>query len=109
MTLLSLVAVLLVAPQDPLDAIRNIPIAEDVRLAFGGELRFRGEGWSNFAFSPANDDVFPLGRALVNADLRVGESFRAFAEGKVALLVDERDLPGGSRTLDVDYPELQQG
>lgn len=109
MTPLPLVAVLLVAPQDPLDAIKSVPIAEDVRLSFGGELRLRGEGWSDFAFSPANDDVFLLGRALVNADLRVGESFRAFAEGKVALLVDERDLPGGSRTLDVDYPELQQG
>lgn len=91
------------------DPIKNIRLSEDVSLSFGGDLRFRLEHWENFGFAEPNDDTFLLGRLLLHADLRAGEHFRAFVQGKSAFLVDERDLPGGARTLDVDTLDLQQG
>lgn len=91
------------------DPIKNIRLGPDVSLSLGGDVRFRFEHWSNFAFAAPNDDSFLLGRVLLHADLRAGERFRAFIQGKSAFLVDERDLPGGPRTLDVDTIDLQQG
>ncbi|MCA9289315.1 MAG: alginate export family protein [Phycisphaerales bacterium] len=91
------------------DPIKNIRLAEDVSLSLGGEARLRLEHWEDFAFAQPNDDTFLLGRVLLHADLRAGEHIRAFVQGKSAFIVDDRDLPGGSRTLDVDTLDLQQG
>lgn len=76
------------------------------RLQWGGSLRGRLESWRNFAFSPEQDDEFVLGRLLVFADARVSDKVRFFVEGKSALSTD-RDLPGGTRPLDVDTLDLQ--
>jgi len=101
-------------PRDQLpwyEAIKAIPLSDDgsTQITFGGHTRARFEAFNNFAFgAPAVDsDEFLLWRAKLHADLRVGDSFRVFVEGKSALSTD-RDLPGGNRTLDVDSFELQQ-
>lgn len=91
------------------DPIKNVRLGEDTSLSFGGEVRFRVEHWQNFGFGEPNDDTFVLGRVLLHADLRAGESFRAFVQGKSAFLADERSLPGGPRTLEVDTLDLHQG
>lgn len=98
-------------PEDPefWDPIKNIRLGPRTSLSFGGEARLRLEHWSNFGFAAPNDDTFTLGRVLLHGDLRAGDSFRAFVQGKSAFLLDERDLPGGARALDVDTFDLQQG
>lgn len=92
------------------DAIKYVPLSEDgdVWASFGGSLRLRFESWSDFAFgAPAiADDEFLLFRALLHADVHVGESVRLFVEGKTAQAT-ERELPGGRRALDVDSLDLQ--
>jgi hypothetical protein len=77
-------------------------------LSFGGQLRLRGEGWKNFGFvgSKDRDDSFGLLRLRLHADLWLGSRFRVFAEGKSSLSTN-RNLPGGTRTLDVDTIDLQ--
>jgi len=100
-------------PSDFWDPIKNIPLNDDgsVSLSFGGSTRFRVEGWSDFNFGATGDadadDVFLLWRALLHADVHVGENLRFFVQGKSALATD-RDLPGGKRTLDVDTIALEQ-
>lgn len=80
--------------------------ASEGRLQWGGSVRGRLESWSNFAFSPGQDDVFALSRLLVFADARVNDGTRLFVEAKSALSTD-RNLPGGTRPLDVDTLALQ--
>ncbi len=93
------------------DAIKYVPLNDDSSIwaSFGGRTRFRLENWWNFNFLPSNvgDDTFLLWRALVHADLHVGDNVRFFVQGKSALST-ERDLPGGRRTLDVDTLALPQ-
>jgi Alginate export len=77
-------------------------------VGLGGQLRYRGETWKSFGFSPATtaDDAFSLGRLLVYSDWHIGEHFRIFVEGESAISSD-RDLPGGIRGLDADVLDLQ--
>ncbi len=93
------------------DPLKRIPLNDDAtaNISLGGELRLRLESWWAFGFNdiPANEDVFLLGRALAHADVRLSKSFRFFVEGKSAGLLEDRDLPAGRRTLDVDNLDLQ--
>ena len=94
------------------DAIKYVALTDDGLLwaSFGGQLRERLEGWSNFGFgAPADSDgVFLLSRMRAHADLHLGHMLRLFVEGKSSLATD-RDISGGRRTLDVDELDLQNG
>ncbi len=96
-------------PGDFFDPIKFIPLNEDgsIWASFGGHTRFRLEAWSGFNFDSSQDDTFLLWRAFFHGDLHFGENVRVFAEGKSALSTD-RDLPGGTRTVDVDTIDLEQ-
>jgi len=91
------------------DPIKYIPLSEDgnSRMSFGGQLRFRLEGWNNFNFNRDFNDTYLLTRIRLHTDIQTGKYFRWFAEMKSAFSTD-RDLPGGRRTLDVDELALQQ-
>lgn len=95
---------------DPFDSIKFIPLNDDGSfwISFGGQVRFRAEAWDNFGFgAPANDsDVYPLTRFFYHTDMHFGSHVRLFVEGKSAF-VNDRDLPGGSRTLEEDKIALQ--
>ncbi len=88
----------------------SLPLSADssTRLALGGQLRLRAEGWNNFAFGPgASDDAFGLSRLLYHADLRVRNTLTVFAEVKSSLATN-RTLPGGRRAIDEDVLDVQQ-
>lgn len=95
--------------------LKNIRLSRDsgATLSFGGEFRARYEYWNNFN-TGRPDGGFLLTRVLLNADLRLNDSVRVFAEAKSCFALD-RDLPtvngvpGGRRPLDVDELDLQQG
>ena len=91
------------------DPIKYIPLTDDGSLwmSFGGQVRFRFEGWNNFNFDREFDDTFLLTRLRLHTDIHTGKYLRFFAEMKSAFSTD-RDLPGGRRTLDVDELALQQ-
>ena len=99
---------------DWLDPIKYVPLTDDewIWASFGGSVRLRFEGWSDFNFgAPAtvdHDDEYVLTRIMLHADVHVGENVRVFAEGKSAMTVPGRNLPGGQRTLEVDELDLQQ-
>jgi hypothetical protein len=99
--------------KDCFDPLKNISLSDDGEtwVSFGGRVESRVEFWSDFAFgTPPNtidDDSFLLFRALVHADLHLGDRLRLFAEGKTAQATG-RDLPGGERDLDRDTLDLQQ-
>ena len=98
---------------DYLDPIKYIPLSSDGRmwLSLGGHLRVRFENWNNFHFGLApgvgHDDAFVLSHAFLHTDLHLGPNDRIFIEGKTAQSTN-RDLPGGTRVLDVDSLDLQQ-
>jgi hypothetical protein len=100
-----------VADEEVWDPIKYIPLNDegDWWVSYGGHMRVRGEGWSDFGFggAPDNDQVYGLWRLAVHADAHFGETFRVFVEGKSALATD-RDLPGGNRPLDIDTLALEQ-
>jgi hypothetical protein len=83
--------------------------SESVTLSIGGQARLRWEVWDNFGFVPENDDDFGLLRLRLHGDARFGKYVRVFAEGKSSLILGDRDLPGGNRSLDVDTLDLQNG
>jgi len=91
------------------DPIKYIPLTDDGNfwISFGGQVRFRLEGWNNFNFDKEFDDTFLLTRLRLHTDIHTGKYLRFFAEMKSAFSTD-RDLPGGRRTLDVDELALQQ-
>ena len=91
------------------DPIKYIPFSDDGNfwLSFGGQARFRFEGWNNFNFDREFNDTFLLTRLRLHTDIHTGKYLRFFAEMKSAFSTD-RDLPGGRRTLDVDELALQQ-
>ena len=91
------------------DPLKFIPLSEnnDFWLGFGGQVRFRFEGWNNYNFDNEFDDGYLLTRLRLHTDIHLGKYFRFFAEMKSAFSTD-RDLPGGRRTLDVDELDLQQ-
>ncbi|HVS19832.1 MAG TPA: alginate export family protein [Planctomycetota bacterium] len=81
-------------------------------LSFGGSAWFRSETWRGFNFErpPGQnyDDSFVLSRAAVHVDAHIDDSLRVFVEGRTVHSTD-RDLPGGTRTMDADHLDLQQG
>lgn len=81
-------------------------------LSIGGHVALRSESWEDFNFErppgQSYDDSFLLSRVLLHADIHLGEALRVYVEGKTAQTTD-RDLPGGTRTLDADHLDLQQG
>lgn len=88
------------------DPIKRIDLSESVWLSIGGEIHGRFEGWNNFGFSNANDDIFTFYRTFLHTDLHIGDHWRFFVEGRFAGLTD-RNLPGGRRdALDADYGDL---
>ncbi|QDU69196.1 alginate export family protein [Engelhardtia mirabilis] len=86
--------------------------AGDWRLTVGGRARGRIEGWSNFGQtengSPRSDDIFELLRLRAHGDLQHSSGFRAYVELKSALAWD-RQLPGGTRSIDEDQLDVHQG
>ena len=101
-------------PDDFFDPIKYIKLNDSgsIWLSFGGQVRWRLEGWNDFNFgappSAVDSDVFVLNRLLYHVDLHLGEHVRGFLQGKSAFCMD-RDLIGGCRTLDVDELALQNG
>ena len=85
------------------DPIKKVELTDNVWLSVGGQLRTRLEYWSAVGFNDANSDEFLLGRAFVHADLHLGSHWRVFVEGKFTTMLEDRDLPGGTRAvLDAD-------
>lgn len=103
-----LVASIAHAETDPFDAIKNIPVTDDVTVSFGGQVRLRYESWNNFGLrqGAGRDDDFLLTRLRAHADVKVGEDLRFFIEGKSAFSTDN-DPPVGNRALEVDELALQ--
>lgn len=94
---------------DRFDSIKYIPLGDDAYLSLGGQLRYRYEGWNNENFGAvSNDWGYLLQRYLVHGDLHVGD-FRLFAQAKVSIVDDGRQLPAGSaRPVDADEIDIQQ-
>lgn len=84
----------------------------DVWLGIGGSLRYRFESWRDFDFgavgSAKADDSYSLTRALLHADMHLGSRVRVFLEGRTSQVAN-RDLPGGTRPVDADSLDLNQG
>ncbi len=101
------------ADAEGLDSIKHVNLSSDgeIWVSFGARARVRFESWEDFAFGTgptvSDDDDFVLTRALVHADLHIGDRWRIYTEGKTAQSTD-RSLPGGRRTLDMDTLALQQ-
>ncbi len=89
------------------EKIKNIKIGDNTTLDFSGSARARLESHNNLGFAQANDDQFLLTRFLLNAKITHNDNLTFFIQGKGAYAT-ERDLPGGSRSLDVDELALQQ-
>ena len=72
------------APKDYWDPMKHIVLDRDypIYLSVGGELRERFEYYSapDFALLGTPPNGYLLQRFLINADLHVGDSFRAFAQ-----------------------------
>lgn len=81
-------------------------------VGYGGHVRLRSETWTGFGFGApvgvSHHDTFLLGRLIAHVDLRFPFGLGLFLEGKSAPATD-RDLPGGTRTLDEDAIDLHQG
>jgi hypothetical protein len=99
---------------DLFDPVKYVELSPGghVWASFGGQLRERVEVWESFNFGATgdadDDDIFLLHRLRLHADLHAGEIFRAFVEVKNSLSTD-RDLQGGTRTLDEDVVDIQNG
>lgn len=86
-----------------------------LRIEFGGQVRERVEGWSNFNFGALSpvptavvaSDVFALTRVMASADLHSGSHVRLFAQGRSSLST-RRDLAGGRRPSDEDDLDVHQ-
>jgi hypothetical protein len=98
------------ADPEGLDRLKFIPLTEAGTsfLSVGGQLRLRGEGWSDFNFGGPGirSDEYGLFRLRLHTDFHFGRLFRVFVEGKSAL-ASRRELPGGIRTADMDTADFQ--
>lgn len=92
---------------DFFDPIKNIRLGDDWRLTLGGELKFRGESHTNFAFGARDrtQDTFQLYRYMLHADLKYRETFRIFLQGAV---MHEEDRAFGPRPIDENHLALHQ-
>lgn len=90
-----------------LERLKCLPIAADITLTLGAELRERAEAVENPAFGiKADQDQVILHRALLHADLRAGSSARAFVQiGNLA----QAGREGGALATDADRLDLMQG
>ena len=91
------------------DEIKAIPLAPQVALTIGGQLRWREEFAQNYNFSTPSDN-YGQSRVLLSADLHVGDARgvhgRAYGEFRDAQSYN-RDLPGGTRQSDADRADYQ--
>ncbi len=91
------------------DAIKAIPLAPNVALTIGGQVRWREEFAQNYNFASPSDN-YGQSRVLVGADLQVGEARgvhgRVYGEFRDAQSYN-RDLPGGTRAGDADRADFQ--
>jgi len=98
------------ASQDLFDAVKAVPLGEDVWLSLGGQVRERLEIWSGYEFGAPRDDdeTFLLSRFRVHADLRVGSHLRGFLELQSALSTDTGAFDG-ARGRDTDTFDVLNG
>jgi hypothetical protein len=84
-----------------------LALGDRALLSFGGELRLRGEVIDNpdLGLGPSTDQAL-LTRALLHADLRVGEELRAFVQIGSAFATRRA---GGDGPTDEDRLDLMQG
>lgn len=96
------------ADTDPFDPIKFIPLDPEgkIYVSFGGSLRLRAEGWSNFGFDETGDAGFGLSQLRLHMDTHAGEHVRLYLEG-ISALSTPRGLPGGIRSLDADAFDIQ--
>ena len=88
------------------DSLKFIPLAEDVQLTFGGEIRQRYEYTDNQGFGESlrDGDGAWLQRLTLHGDLQFGEHFRVFAEGYHTYELGRENGPG---PLDENLFEFQ--
>lgn len=91
------------------DRIKAIPLAPQVTLTFGGQVRAREEFAHAFTFTDVSD-TYELSRTLLHADLQAGTPkslhARVYGEFRDAQAYN-RDLPGGTRASDGDRSDVQ--
>lgn len=96
-------------PGDPFDAVKFIPFGSnpDEWLSLGGETRTRYEYFDHALWGqgPQDHDGFWLQRAMLHADLHLGDGLRIFAQLKSGL---EGGRDGGPRPPDEDRLDLNQ-
>jgi hypothetical protein len=94
---------------DPLDAVKFIPLGSspDEWLSLGGESRTRYEYFDHALWGqgPQDNNGFWLQRAMLHADLHLGDAMRIFAQQKSGL---ESGREGGPRPPDEDRLDLNQ-
>ncbi len=94
---------------DGWDVVKDIGLDHEgrARLTFGGEARWRYEYYRNYRWDPdaSDDDGYLLQRYLLHADVRLGESLRAFGQLQ-ASLADWRE--GGARPVDENRLDVHQ-
>ena len=89
---------------EPLNAIKWMPLGNAGHLSLGGEIRLMGEAYSNEFFStdPADDNAYLLERYLLHADWWINERVRIFTQLQGAF---EQGKPGDG---DVNPTDLHQ-
>ncbi len=91
------------------DEIKVIPVAPNLTLTLGGQVRGREEFAQSFNFASASDN-YGQSRVLLHADLKAGNPQRlhgrVYAEFRDAQSYD-RDLTGGTRASDADRSDIQ--
>ncbi|MHC5010308.1 MAG: alginate export family protein [Planctomycetota bacterium] len=71
-------------------------------VSFGGQVRFRLEGWENFAFGAVPDESWLLTRVRAYGDLHVGR-FRFYVEG---IFADQATRTAGPRPIDENHGDF---
>lgn len=91
---------------DMWDPIKFIPLVSsgNVYLSFGGEWRERFEHYNGSIAGSGSDDVL-LNRAMLSADLHVGDSFRTFVQLST---LSQNGRNGGSLSTDENNLDFQQ-
>lgn len=83
---------------DPFDSLKNIKLAEEVTLSFGGSVRTRYELQKNYDFDnhAAGQGTFWLLRTRLSMDFNYADTVRLFAEGQDSRIHDHdaRTRPG---------------